>query len=271
VNVIVFLFGLLFVSLFICFYYILAPIGGYSQAESTIESLKWRLMERLERNADKLKIAGKSMEEVVKGTIILAILFAAIGFMVCLLIKKIYLAFAVVPLMFIAGCFVSEWSALNSYRKWQGRLAEGITILVDFMPAFLELPTSTTLSAIEQTVLFLPEPLKSEVSRLLDNIKRTGKAKEAFDKLSARAGERCIEAICSRLATAWDSTITPDIFDDLRDEVEIAGELAAARKTSAKSGLFAMIAVLGLFGGMLVAGYPVMRWILQYVSGGFGN
>lgn len=270
-KAIVILFVLLFVSLFVCFYYVLAPIGGSSQAQSTIEALKWRLMDRLERNADKFKLAGKSMGEVVKGTMILAVMFAAIGFMACLLLKKTYLALAVVPLMFVAGCFVSEWAALNSYRKWQGRLAAGITALVDFMPAFLELPTSTTRSAIEQTLPFLPEPLKGEMARLLDHIKRTGKAKEAFDRLSARAGERCIEAICSRLATAWDSTITPDIFDDLRDEVEIAGELAAARKTSAKSGLFAMIAVLGLFGGMLVAGYPVMRWILQYVSGGFGS
>lgn len=259
-------------SLFSCLYLVVVPVGGYSQAELTADAVKRRLLERLgDKKAEKLQNAGRSPDEVVKQIFILAVLLALMGLLVCIILKKAVLALLVVPLLFLVGIVTGEWSAMNSFKKWQAGLAEGITVLVDFMPAFLELPTATYLSALEQTIPFLSEPLKTEIMRTYWNIKRTGRADEAFSALARKSGERCIEAICIRLATAWDASVTTEIFADLQDEIENAKEIAATKATTSKSGMFALVAILGLAGMALVGLYPAAMWFGKTMSSTLGG
>lgn len=121
------------------------------------------------------------------------------------------------------------------------------------------------------TVPFLAGPLRDEIWTALDKIKRTGNAKSAFDDLAVRVGHPCMDSICLRLSTAWDASPSPELFEDLSDQMQDMEEIAAAGATAGRGGLLALICLIGLIGAGMVFGYPAWIYMASKLAFGFGS
>jgi len=263
----------LFICLLASLYLLLVPTGVYntSPAGVTIDRAR-RLLERKLTDGDKasrLAIVKRSTTDIIKTGLYIGLGLGSIT----LLLGFKYLGFMVVPLAIvitILGIYLAEFATQNEFRAWQAQLFEGVPVMVNFVPAFLEVGSITPREAISLTLPFLPEPLKGEIWSVLDQVKRTGNVEDAFQKLAQRTKHPSLDAICFRISTAWKSRIDPDIFDDLGDEIDDLREMAATRATTLKGGMFAMISVIGLLGGLLIFGYPGLQFMVQKMGGGFG-
>ncbi|MCF8010905.1 MAG: type II secretion system F family protein [Clostridiales bacterium] len=263
----------LFSSLFACLFLLIVPTGVYSTSPSlvTVDMVRNKLRQKVTEGdkAKKLAIINRTPEDIIKLG-----LFTGIGlFLIVFFVGNIFIGTWAIPIAIIssiAGIYLAEYMADNEYKKWQARLFEGVPVLVNFIPAFLAVGTITPRQALEYTIPFLPEPLKGEMTDALDLIKRKHNVKEALNRLAIRAKDPTINSICSRLATAWNSSVSPDMFEDLSEEIENLQELAAARKTTLKGGMIAVIGVISLGGAVLIYGYPAWCYVLNKFSGGFG-
>lgn len=263
----------LFLSLLACLYLLIVPTGiyGTSPVGVTMDMARRKLEEKLTEGdkAARLAIVNRSAADIIKSG-----LFIGLGLGVLALLAGMkFIGLLAIPAAIavaLLGIYLAELGAQNDFKTWQARLFEGVPVMVNFVPAFLEVGSISPREAIALTLPFLPEPLKTEVWTALDRIKRTGRVREALDSLASRAKHPCIESICSRLTTAWDTRIKADIFDDLGDDLDDLREMAATRATTLKGGMFAMICVIGLVGAMLIFGYPGMQYMVKQMGGGFG-
>lgn len=263
----------LFISLFILLYLILIPTGIYqtSPAGLTIDAAKRQLENRLiaGNKGIALSVTQKSLNEVIKIALVVGL---GLGVLTLVLGLKLVGVFAI-PLAIavtIGGMLLTEQIIQNEFKMWQAKIMEGTPTLVNFVPAFLEIGTITPREALSMTLPFLQEPLKTEVWTALDKINRTGRVQDALTELSGRVKHPVMDAICTRLISAWDHHVSPDIFDDLTDQIEDMKEIAATQATAAKSGFLALLCVFGLLGACLVFGYPGLQWMSQQMSRGFG-
>ncbi|RJX22196.1 MAG: hypothetical protein C4575_01980 [Desulforudis sp.] len=259
--------GLFFSFLVLLLLFTLSGTYSVSPATKGIDAVRQQLKERLTKGhrATRLAVLSKHSKEVVNTAFLIG---GGIG-VVSLLFGWILVgpwAFIIAIFGFIGGMLLTDVLIQNEYKQAQARLFEGIPALINFMPAFLEIGSITPREAMQHTLSFLPEPLKSEMWSVCDRIARTGNAKEAFNSLANRAQHPAIDAICFRLSSAWDTRVNTDIFADLSDQVDEIKEMAATRATTAKSGFLAVVLLMGLFTSMLVIGYPGAMWIVHQMG-----
>lgn len=180
---------LLFLSLFAALYLLCVPLRNYDLSPATlaIDSIKRGVSGRLVEGRKKeiISLLGKSAKAVLKTGIFTGFALAVLAF---LLAFKFIGAFSVVVAVafFILGIFITEKVLENEYRIWQGKLLEGVSALINFVPAFLEVEGVTPREALGNSVAFLPEPLRSEMAVAVDNIKRTGRVNDAMEELTKK-------------------------------------------------------------------------------------
>lgn len=263
---------LLFASLAAALLLLLVPSGEgeTSPALFAADAVKRRLVGHFAAGGREkmLEIAGKTVAEVARTGLFVGAGLAAIGFLLSVRFLGV-LAVAPAVGLFAAGILITGQAAENEYRRWQARLVAGMPDLVHFLPAFLEVAGVTPREAMSHTVNFLPEPLKTEMFRVLSPVRRRGAVEEAFDELRKRANHPLVDAVATRLSAAWDARVTPELFADLADQVRDAVELAVTRATAAKGGLLALVCVLGMFGAALVFGWPGVQYLLTRLGQGF--
>jgi len=263
---------LLFLSLFAALAFIFVPAHAYDvvPAAAAADVARRRIEQWLVGGRKHvLRTLAKSAAEVVRTGIFVGAMLSVLAFA---LTVKFLGALAVLPvlLFFFAGILLTRLILENEYRTWQASFCEGMPQLVNFMPAFLEIEGVTPREALQHSIPFVPEPLRQEMWKALDRIKRTARIKETMMELARKSPHPLVEAVFYRLSASWDAAITPGIFADLNDEVENMKELAVTRATTAKTGYLALICVLGMLGGLLVYGYPAYKFLMEKLTGGFG-
>ncbi|HBK68952.1 MAG TPA: hypothetical protein DDZ91_09945 [Firmicutes bacterium] len=241
-------------------------------AETTVDSIRSQILNRLNQGGKqkKLEIMKRTADEYLKKALVVGVMVGLIftlpGLFVigvpALLFLFVGLALSVV---------IAEVSISATYQKWQEGVLEDLPALIDFLPAFLESPSITPRQALENTIPFLPGALGGELKVVVDNIKRTGDAKGELMKLAARVQHPAMDAICRRLAMTWDASATPDLFTDLREEMSILEENAAAKATAKKKSMFVIVSLISMFGLILLAGVPVFDYIIQLMTESFGG
>lgn len=258
--------GVLLVTLLLPGEYTLSP------AAAILDAVKSRLGNFLVRgDRERLyAVLGKSPKETLKVGLIAG---GGLALVTVLALLKYTGPLALFPaaLAFLAGVLLADLVFRNEYRRWQDDLVDGIPTLVTFMPSFLETGAVAPREAMFLTVPFLPEPLRTELHRVVDRAARTGRVKEALSELAERAQHPVMDAISFRLSAAWDARVTPDVFADLSDQIRDMAELAAARATAAKGGLLALVCVIGLLGAGLIFGYPGLQYLMSQMGGVFGQ
>lgn len=264
---------LLMVSIFAALYifFVAEDSLNMTMGQHSIDDVRNSILERLESGGRKTKLAiiKKTTGEFLKKAVMVGLLM---GILIAILSWGLLGSFSMVFLILgaAAGVFIAELAINKAYQKWREQMVGGIPVLIDFLPAFLETPSITTRSALEYSLPFCPEPLQGELTRTVNSIKRTGDAKKEIMRLEHKIQHPLARGVFYRLATTWDTSITPDLFRDLRQEVINEQDRAAARTTAAKKGLFVVVALIAILGLGLLAGYPVLMKILNSVSSGFG-
>ncbi len=263
---------IIFISLFIALVvaFVVEEQVDMTMAEITVDNVRSSMLRRINSDGrqEKLSNLEKNAGDFLKKAFIVGGAGGSLLFMISLGYFGIYsIAFLLIGIA--ASVLVAEASINYEYNRWQQNMVEGVPGLIDFLPSFLETPGITTRAALEYTIPFIPEPLKSEFIKTLNIIKRTGNAKKELMYLSARVRHPVMEAVCIRLAT-WDTVISPDLFSDLREEVANVQEMAAARATTKKKGMFVLVILLGIVGMILLLGFPILLNIFNSISSGFG-
>ncbi|MEW5898762.1 MAG: hypothetical protein AB1652_06265 [Bacillota bacterium] len=266
---------MLAVLLFICIFILLLALtlpGEYVPAPAALalEGVRDRLNAYLLRGdrGQLYVVTGQTAQYVLKIGLIVG---GALGFVVLVAAVKFIGLLALIPAVALVavGILVADLVFTNEYRRWQARLFDGIPVFVNFMPSFLETGVITPRQAMGLTIPFLPEPLRSEFSRVVDRAARTGKTKDALADFADRAKHPVVDAITFRLGAMWDARITPDVFADLGDQIRDMTELVAARATAAKGGLLALVCVIGLLGALPIFGWPAWKWLAGTMGGMF--
>lgn len=262
----------LFLGIFVALYNVVIDAEGFSILDSSVDAVRTKIIDYLERgdNRRKLDVLGLSPGRFIKAGFMFGFFAGCLGFVLLVgFIGPVALVFIFVGVS--AGVFLADLALNQAYRKWQEGIQEGIPLLVDFLPAFLDVKGVTIRDALENTVSFLSEPLKSEMGNAVAEIKRNGNAQEVFSRLKARSDNPVVGAICTRLAMSWETTVTTEIFLDLRQEIEQSREEAAARVTTAMKmkGLGGVF--IGLIGLAFLAGYPGFLLAIKMMSHAFGG
>jgi hypothetical protein len=262
--------GVLFVVLLILFLLLFLPGERAAPVAITYDYLRRNLEEQFipEDKRPRLEIVGRKAKDVLKSGLLIGVCLGVFGFMITL--KRLHwLAIIVGIASFFVGLLMARFGVNREFKNWQARVFDDVPNLISFTPAFLRTGSITLRGAISLTLPFLSGPLRDEIWMTIDRIKRTGSAKDSFADLAKRIGHPCMESICSRLSTAWDASPSPDLFDDLSDQIQDIEEIAAAGSTATSAGLAALICVLGLFGAFLVFGYPAWQYMVSKLAMGF--
>ncbi len=234
--------------------------------DATRQQIKRRLLAG--KRAIRMDVLSKHQQTVVNTAIAIGV-----GLGVLILIGGWFLVgyWALIPAVFasLLGIVLTDLLLQNEYKQLQEKMLEGVPALISFVPAFLEVGSITPREAIEHTLAFTPEPFKSEMKTVISRISRTGNPYDAFATLQNRIQNPLVDAICSRLSSMWDAKISPDVFDDLGDQIDEIKEMSAARAVTAKNGFLVLILLVGLIVGMLLIAYPGVMWMLDKMSGGF--
>jgi hypothetical protein len=263
---------LLFASLLALFLLLFVPDREFavSPASYTIDYARRSFEKHLAGDkAAKLAILGKTVEDTVKFSLFVSAGIGLFGFMITFS-KFHWLALIVGVVCFAIGWLISQSAMKNEFKKWQAQVFEELPTLISFAPSFLRVGSVTLRDAISMSVSFLNGPLRDEIWNALDRIKRTGATRDAFDELAERVDHPAMDSICIRLSTAWDASPSPDLFEDLSDQIRDVEEIATAGATATKAGMLALICVLGLLGVMMVIGYPAWLYMVSRITMGFG-
>ncbi|ABO49481.1 conserved hypothetical protein [Desulforamulus reducens MI-1] len=250
-----------------CFVFLPSKYGD-SIFGVTVESAQNRLMNLLtpEDIQEKLEIIDKEPKKVLLNALTYGLLFGLIGTLATF--KKLGgLSIMVGIILALLGLVLGRIAAEQEYSKWQAKVFEGVPTLVNFFPAFLEVPGITPREALALTLPFLSEPLKSEMWSALDVIQREGKAKKAMNNFAKRLKHPCIDALAIRLASAWDAKVTPDLFDDLMDQIEHLKREAASKKTAVNTAFLALVGVIGCVALLSEFGLPAYKFITSKFIG----
>ncbi|MCL6479396.1 MAG: hypothetical protein K6T65_13475 [Peptococcaceae bacterium] len=265
--------AVLFSSIFAAAYSLLASGERLSVAEATVDAVRSKVLEFIRKNRDNeriIDILKLDVEQLIKKGFLAGLM---LGLTMLAVMVKFLGPFSalMVPLGIAVGILVVNNTISRSYKQWQEQVLGDAPVLADFLPAFLEIGGVSTRAALENTVPFLTGPLKEEMADAVAKIKDTGAAKNVFRELGERVGNATVSAVCARLSMAWDTTVTPDLFMDLSEEIGYARELSAARATTMKTLYFTLIALSGLFGLLFLAGYPALVSFKNMMSHMFGG
>lgn len=258
---------LLFIALAVLFL-VFAYAGEYGTSPAValydaVKSAFFRYLYRGDRE-EIYRITGSDPSRVAKYGLFIG---AAVGLAVALLMDGT-VSFLLVPFFAMGGLLLFDAAAGVEYNRWREKIFDGIPSLVHFFPSFLETGAITPRRAMELTVPFLPEPLRSEMAKAVHQLSRTGRV-EALSELSQKAKNPVVDAICFRLQATWDVGVRPDVFADLDDQIKNMEEIAAARATAARSGLAALLCLVALVGLGLEIGYPAWQYFVNTMGGMF--
>ena len=266
---------MLAIPLFICLL-ILLLLMTVSTSQTTspsakgLDAVRQQIKKRLMagKRATRMDVLAKHQQTVVNTAIAIGVglgLLALIGgwFLIG------YWSLILAVFVSLLGVVLTDLLLQNEYKQLQEKMLEGVPALISFVPAFLEVGSITPREAIEHTLTFTPEPFKSEIKTAIGRISRTGNPHDAFATLQNRIQNPVVDAICSRLSSMWDTQVSPDVFDDLSDQVDEIKEMSATRAVTAKNGFLVLILLVGLIVGMLLIAYPGVVWMMEKMSGGF--
>ncbi|MGI9951356.1 hypothetical protein V3F56_03255 [Moorellaceae bacterium AZ2] len=216
-----------------------------------------------------LQTVGRTAQELFRSG---AIIGGAAAFFVFVLTVKFLGVLALVPAAAVCllGPLLASVSIDYEFRRWQGRVLEGVPNLFNFVPAFLETGILTPREALALSLPFIPQPLRGLLENAVASITPKHNVKDTMDELAGKVKHPLIDAIAFRLSSAWDVRVDAGIFDDLSGQLASVREEAAARATAAKASYFVLVAVLGLLGALLLFGYPALKFMMQKLTGGFG-
>ncbi len=262
----------LFVTSFLFLYLIFCPDReGVSLAASVADTVRRRLEESLinPERAVRLEAAGRTVHELVRSGALIGAGLALLGF---LLGVKFLGVFALVPaaVLFLLGMFLAANAVDTEFRRWQAKVLAGVPNIFNFVPVFLETGAVTPREALFLSLPFIPEPLWGLLENALSRIARKAEVRTAMDELAARVKHPLVDAVAFRLSSAWDVRVDAAIFDDLAGQLAMLREEAAGRATAARASFFALVAVLGLLGAVLIFGFPAVKFMAQKITGGFG-
>ncbi|MEW6727592.1 MAG: hypothetical protein ACOYU7_10145 [Bacillota bacterium] len=243
-----------------------------SPAQRTIDAARRRIIDHYTAGDKemRLSIIGRSLGQVLRLSLLLGGGLGVVTFVIAVRFIGVW-ALPLAVALGLGGAVLVDLGLANEFRRWQDKMLDGLPVLAGFVPAFLEVGSITPREALALTLPFLPEPLRSEMSAVVDRIARTGGARHALDALAEKVRHPLFDAVCFRLAAAWDVKVTPDIFADLQAQMDERREKMATRATTAKTGLITLISVLGLVGAALVFGYPGFKYMVSVLGGGFGE
>lgn len=263
----------LFICIFVVMYSVfVSPSGDLSIAETTVDVVRSKLIEYLERGEHRKIIETMKLDTgaMLKKGFIIGVLIG-----ILLLLLTIHAMGSLSLSMFFVGMILGilavDMSIRRSYREWRQNMAMGIPSLIDFLPAFLEIKGMTVFSALKSTLSFIPEPLKSEIGYTVTRIGNTGDYAGALNRLSARINDPVLGAVCARLSATWESEVSPDLFLDLSQDIEGIRELIAAKATVIQKVVFVVVSIVGLIGLIFLAGYPAMIYLEKVVGKSFGG
>lgn len=262
----------LFVAAFVFFYLLVCPDReGVSVAAGAVYSVRKRLEESLitPERAARMETAGRTVQELMRSGAFIGSGLAFLGFLIGV---KFLGVFALIPaaVLFLVGMALVVLAVDTEFRRWQAKVLAGVPNLFNFVPVFLETGVVTPREALFLSLPFIPEPLRGLLEKALSRIARKAEAQKAMDELAGKVKHPLMDAIAFRLSSAWDVRVDATIFDDLSGQLVMLREEAAGRATAARASFFALVAVLGLLGAILLFGYPAMKFIAQKIAGGFG-
>lgn len=264
----------LFVSLFAALCFIFVPGREFDVSPATVisDKVKSRAQAYLTMGSKQnlYAILNYSPPEIMKKCFTVGGMLGLLGFIAGLKFS-VFVALIIASVVFVSGFLFVEFLFKNEYTRWKDGMNEGIPTLVNFMPSFLEVPSITPREALIQTITFLPEPLRTELFLVANRISRTGQAREALKEFAEKADDSLVDAICFRLSSSWDTSIGPDIFADLGDQIQDKMELSVSKNTSQKGGLMALVCVLSLVGALLIFGFPGFMYLASKIGGGIGG
>lgn len=250
-------------------YYLIVPSKyGDSVAGITVEKVKSKLQNFVtpEETKQKLEVINKDPEQLLIKALTHSVL---VGILATLLAYFKIKEFALLAgiLVSILWLVIERLIAEQAYRKWQGELFEGIPTLINFFPAFLEVEGVTPRESLALTLPFLPEPLRTEMWVVLDSITRDARHKEALENFANRVKHPCIDSITNRLSSVWNAKVTPDLFDDLMDQVDHIKRDAAKRKTANNTAILALLGVIGVLAVASEFGFPALKYVIGRFNG----
>ncbi|MBE3582128.1 MAG: hypothetical protein IMW96_10955 [Thermoanaerobacteraceae bacterium] len=262
----------LFVTAFVFFYLVFCPgTDETSVAAVTADAIKARLQRGFltPERAVRLQTIGRTAGELFRGG---AVIGGAAAFLAFVVAVRFLGVFALVPaaVAFMVGPLLASASVDYEFRRWQGRVLDGVPNLFNFVPAFLETGVLTPREALALSLPFIPQPLRGLLENAVASITLAHNVKDAMDELAGIVKHPLIDAIAFRLSSAWDVRVDAGIFDDLSGQLVSVREEAAARATAAKASYFVLVAVLGLLGALLLFGYPALKFMMQKLTRGFG-
>ena len=227
-----------------------------------IDAVRQRVKQFLTKDSKKirLQVMAKHAGEVVNFALLIGlgfgIVFAGVGW-----------AFvgwwAVFAGVFgaVLGIMIADVLIKNEFKQLQEKFFTGVPALITFMPSFLGSGVVTPREAMQNTIPFVPPPLQKELEEVVDKIKRTGNARGAFDDLATKIQHPCIDALCFRLSSVWETEVEVDLFDDLADQIEEVKEIAVASATVNKSGMFVLLLFLGMLIALILLGFVAFMWV----------
>ncbi|GAF24708.1 glutamate-1-semialdehyde aminotransferase [Moorella thermoacetica Y72] len=262
----------LFVTTFIFLYLIFCPDReGVSFAASATDTVRRRLEGSLltQERRMRLETAGRTVRELIQSGALIGAGLALLGFLIGV---KFLGVFALVPAaaLFLLGIFLAASAVDTEFRRWQAKVLAGVPNLFNFVPVFLETGAVTPREALFLSLPFIPEPLRGLLENALSRIARKAEVRAAMDELAGKVKHPLVDAVAFRLSSAWDVRVDAAIFDDLAGQLALLREEAAGRATAARASFFALVAVLGLLGAVLIFGYPALKFMAQKIAGGFG-
>lgn len=263
----------LFILIFLLLYQILVPRSRYELTPATIAAdiARQRLREFFTSgdNLEKLSIINRTPEMVMKYAINFGL---GLGLLVAFFTFKYA---GILSLLLgigaaLLGIFLTRHIIEKEFEQWQAGLLLGISPLASFMPAYLQLDVLVVSEALAYTSRFLPQPFKGEIEAVLNRFNRDGQVHEALDQLAYKARHPIIDAVCYRLAMAWDYRADPDLFKDLVETIEIEKEKAAGKITNQKIVVQMAMVGIALVGIIPIFGYPGIMILKKMVDGGVG-
>ncbi|MEW6697292.1 MAG: hypothetical protein ACOY35_01380 [Bacillota bacterium] len=261
----------LFASLFWLNYQLIAPNELGTTTIAITGDKARRRIETFYLKGDgrhQISVTNKTMADLLKTTLFVGLFLSAI--VVILTLKWLGMFSLVLTLpAFIAGMFITRNSLNLEFLAWQKDMRKGLSSLLEFMRAFLKLEGLTTKEALKQSVENIPNPLKKELEHTLQQISDTGNPRKAFDALAEKVRDRMFYAVCFRLGVGWDNRITPEMCDDLIEQIENDKDIEAAKTTVRKTGYFSLLCLLGMVIILITYGFPIIKLMgLKITLGG---
>lgn len=217
--------------------------------------------------AARLETVGRTAGELFRSG---AVIGGAAAFLAFVAGVKFLGVLALLPaaVVFMVGPLLASLSVDYEFRRWQGRVLEGVPHLFNFVPAFLETGVLTPREALALSLPFIPQPLRGLLENAVASITLEHNVKDAMDELAGKVKHPLIDAIAFRLSSAWDVRVDAGIFDDLAGQLASVREELAAKATAARASFFVLVAVLGLLGALPLFGYPAFKFMMQKIAGG---